>query len=472
MPHSAHLISTLDAPDVEKFLAASIDKANQCLIASAYGSHLAFTQLFRAFEGLLRRNGELKILLDTQSLMTSPELIEEIATIPGDSKCRLYIGGSVAEQARQRSFHVKMYCMRADSDCEFLVGSSNFTKGGLANNIEAATIVRCKSEEEFAVSAYGFWDRLWNHPQCSYPTDRFLERYKDFYKRYRDRIVEIDKEIPSELHRVLAEEAIGLGPNEPTRLAYLLGLVCGGAALPGPDYQSRLLIHFESGERSYGGTRGVIAAPDVTGFSIDQAKAMEGDARRILETIQDGLVPFGAGSADVNRVGTYAYVFDVHLATGSPLDLAVKELLQSGEIVGGRYYPKALPSVLIESKDGEVDLAFLRGYFDVRGRVSAADRAGTTGALRIQLSISQHANEFGHQVADLMRARFGAEHLNYLEGEDRERESMIRIEAQDVPSKLFTSAWQQIMHHDFVEFNIRHFGRVLPKLDDEGRFAL
>lgn len=461
MPCNVRLVDTLEPPVVLDYLSEKLAHSRQCLMAVAYGSHYAYRDLEGELTKFLRNDGELRVLLDTQSLYTSPDLIEEFATVPGDSRCKIFVGAPVAEVSRSRTFHPKMFFFSGDEGCEFLVGSANFTRGGFGANIEIGVAVSCQAHDGFAIQAYDLWKRLWNHENTLLPSDSFLAKYRELHRRYLTRVAGVEEEVSNELGAIIAEEAGVVASGGGVGLAYLLGLVCGGAIFAENRFSNRFEIRYESGERRpEGAPAGIIAAPGISDYATDQREAMRTDAQRIQSYLGDWLEASNQGSVALEQRNAFSYTIWVTLSEGSSALAEISRIVAEGTISGNRFYPSALPALIRDSDDSEFKVGFFRGYFDIRGRVSEADRVAMAGPLRIQFSISPNAEIFGQQLYETIIQEFKLERPNYLKGARRGRESMIRLEAQEVPTQLFTSAWQSILHADFARYNIQHFGRT------------
>src|SRR5262245_11200531 len=62
------------------------------------------------------------------------------------------------------TFHPKMYLAVAGGEFRALVGSSNFTGGGLATNLEANLQLRGSIDHHISKQLLGFHDELWSSP--------------------------------------------------------------------------------------------------------------------------------------------------------------------------------------------------------------------------------------------------------------------------------------------------------------------
>ncbi len=116
------------------------------------------------------RGGVLRFLTSTYMGITQPDALRALRSFSG-VECRVHTpgaGGSIGV-----GFHTKLYVFDGDRD-ECWVGSSNFSKGGLATNLEAN--LRHVGQHE-TTSVRRLFDLLWQRPDVISPTDAFLAAY-------------------------------------------------------------------------------------------------------------------------------------------------------------------------------------------------------------------------------------------------------------------------------------------------------
>jgi len=456
---AVRFVHTLDEPVFLRLLQKSFDEFDECRISVAYASYHAFAELRKNISSFLRRNGSLKFLADVQRLFTDPDLIEELATEPGDCECKVYCGLQNPPAVPGRAFHPKLYLFRSGRRFRVIVGSANFTVGGLDKNIEAGAVVDADGRNPFITDALTFWQRTWQDEGAIYPTGPFLEKYRDASRRFGRGASQREQKFADEVGVIIAAEVARNRSERGVGVAYLLGLIAGGGWFSKADSNS-FRIRFSSRERVHGDVRGLIAAPEITSYSIKQDDAISSDGRRICEYLNTFLHASKQGTATSGKSTAYSFSLDVCLDSTSITARQVKEFVASGEINRKRFYPDHVPGVAGKGVGSDVTLAFLKGYFDTRGRLSVADRI-PDNRLRIAMSVSPRADRFGRELLALLKKQFriAPERCNYLEGPGRQRETMIRIDADAVPGALFTSAWQSILHQEFSDFNKTHFAQ-------------
>lgn len=455
---SVSFIHSLDEPRFLNLLEDSFEHFQECKISVAYASRQAFDGLSDRISSFLRRNGRLKFLADVQRVFTDVDLIEELATIPGDCECKVYCGSSGPASSRARPFHAKVFYFREGRRCRAITGSANFTCGGLIENIEAGTIVEGSSNNSFMKDVLGFWGKMWEYEGTIYPTSDFLDKYRIAAKRFERAAAKREHEFACQVGGIIAGEIVRSRSESGAGIAYLLGLIAGHGEFRG-DVTS-FIIRRKSSKRRHGGTAGVIAAPGITDYSIKQAEAIATDARRIRGYLNTLLPIDKNGTAEIESLEDFSFSLRITLNPRGLVFRHVQDFIRTGTLYKGDFYPNRLPSLVRKSSEPSVSLNFIRGYFDARGRISAADRLPKE-KIRIALSVSPRIDSFGQELLKLIIKQFGVSmaQWNYERGEPRGRESLIRINAEAIPAEFFRSDWQSRFHREFASFNKRKISR-------------
>ena len=133
---------------------------------------------FGAFDTLVRNRHKIKrMVVGTHFCQTDPSFIEEFMSQPDVVRFQLNPDGV---------FHPKVYLFeQSDGAWECIVGSPNFTNGGLGRNDEIAMLVSHldKGAEETLVAIQSAMGGYWGRSASLSPPA--LERYKEIYKRNR-----------------------------------------------------------------------------------------------------------------------------------------------------------------------------------------------------------------------------------------------------------------------------------------------
>lgn len=127
-------LSLLDAKSTARRLSALIEKYERISIAVAWGGITPVSEVLLAnsvkFES---------VLLGVDFSATDPDLIDRLVDIPNTFVAKNRLG----------CFHPKIFYFESGTRAETIVGSANFTKGGLGQNLEASVHAKGDSGDPF-----------------------------------------------------------------------------------------------------------------------------------------------------------------------------------------------------------------------------------------------------------------------------------------------------------------------------------
>jgi len=127
-------IVLLEAKAIARHLAALIEKHEQISIAVAWG------ELTGVAEKLLANTAKFQsVLLGVDFSATDPDLIDRLVDVPN----------AFVAKNRPGCFHPKIFYFQSGPKAEAIVGSANFTKGGLDVNLEASIHVKGAADDGF-----------------------------------------------------------------------------------------------------------------------------------------------------------------------------------------------------------------------------------------------------------------------------------------------------------------------------------
>jgi superfamily II DNA or RNA helicase/HKD family nuclease len=151
--------------------------------ATAAAIHVAYLRVSgvalvrEQVEGLVRRGGWLRVLAGGDFAQTEPEALRFFLELGGDCQARLLSSSGLG------GFHPKCYLVYAGEQASLVIGSSNFTEGGLQNNIELNVRVDQRAGGAAVVAARRVFDELWDAtPPLS---EERLADYTRFWERCR-----------------------------------------------------------------------------------------------------------------------------------------------------------------------------------------------------------------------------------------------------------------------------------------------
>jgi superfamily II DNA or RNA helicase/HKD family nuclease len=176
-----------------------LDSASRVFVQVAYLRESGAELLHEAIEGLLARAGGLRILVGGDFAQTEPQALRYFRELKGDTEIRLVSSSGIG------GFHPKYYLFYAGDSASLVVGSSNFTAGGLRDNMELNLHVELPATHELIVGAQRIFDTLW---QATPPlTDERMADYVRFWKQYHE-------SAPGFIFRPAAEKEVNSMPDE------------------------------------------------------------------------------------------------------------------------------------------------------------------------------------------------------------------------------------------------------------------
>lgn len=239
----------------------SLRSSRKVSIAVSFFRYSGFGLITDDLKDFQVRGGRLRLLVSTYMFVTQPDALKAVLAFPNVT-ARLHLASPVG--GANQGFHAKMYVLE-DEPAECWVGSSNFTKGGLATNIEA-NLRHVGGPEVTVVSS--LFEQLWSRADV-------LPLTHDLIEDYRRSIPPIEP-LPRLPPVRLADERAVYNVKDPTDPRPLISGVQPNEA------QAEALIRLtslrETGERK----AAIVAAPGVgkTFLAAFDAKAM--DAKSLL----------------------------------------------------------------------------------------------------------------------------------------------------------------------------------------------
>jgi len=127
-------IALLEAKAISRHLSAPFEKHEQISIAVAWGDLTGVAEKFLANTTKFQ-----SVLLGVDFSATDPDLIDRLVDIPN----------AFVAKNRPGCFHPKIFYFQSGPKAEAIVGSANFTKGGLSINLEASVHVQGPANDSF-----------------------------------------------------------------------------------------------------------------------------------------------------------------------------------------------------------------------------------------------------------------------------------------------------------------------------------
>jgi len=444
-----------------KAIEETLASADCAYVGAAYGTYGAFAMLRNPLELFLRRNGKLRTLFDIENFVTEKRLIEELATIPGDSECKVFINPDMSSQRAPGHYHPKFYLFHNRISYRVIIGSSNFTVGGIKNNIECSLSLSGKLDDALFQKFQAFFDDLWTaeHSFNVLEQSQLLDAYGDAFQASSKqddakgkKLRELRKKIETEASAIIETKKDVLN----TEFAYLLGLIIANSKI---DLKKRtLVIDLQRGLANKGNPfEGYYYYPDISDYKISQIDAHRKDVQRISENLAD--LFRHSDSRDVistNHVGGYHFQIIVTFAKNSPVFEHIRTLRIR------RDHTKVVPFIpkeIMQSENTAIVKSFVKGYCDLKSRISASDGMYKTegskkifSSLRMGISIPHAASELLDGFQALLNKIGLTQGVGATDPSRRSRENLIRIDVQHVPYDLLGTHWRRILLKDFVYY--------------------
>ena len=439
----------------------SLEKCDELFFSVAFARKSGLNQIKDGFDRLMQRGGAARFCFDVTQGMTDPDVIEELATYPGESSVRMLFGNG-----RKMGFgHSKIYQFSFSNDkATSLVGSSNLSIGGFKNNSESSLSVTDGIRDGVNRKIREYLDTQWNSPHSIdlfSNTEVFLE-YRKLYEA-RNPHSNYDEKFQKDL-KILATTISSQDtvPNiKNVDWYYFLGLLVANAKYQTRDSLNKKILNFKflggvlNSTNAYKG----FIANEVNGNLLGSIKLPQDDTnrkhiKRIAEKVFAWLKqidPNAKYEEDIRRNKTLSYEFSITLPSttdfSTKLFSILSQELRTSENKMKQFMPQSINKVSPQDL-----LKFVQGYSDFRGRLSSSDRVGKVGPLRIALGVNTKEREFLNEFSELMISKLGY-NINIADGTNRSRDHMLRITATKETVDIFAMGWRRRMADAFAIFN-------------------
>lgn len=439
-----------------KAIEEGLDWADNIYFGVAYANYGAFDTLKSHFQTFLRNNGKLRALFDIEQFVTEKKLIEELATIPGDSECKVFINAQ-QDNKSLGYYHAKFYLFHNNDTYRVIIGSSNFTLGGIRNNVECNLSIYGPQDDLFSYFL-NYFDNLWTteHSINILNHGDLLEIYqKAFQKNTKadqtkaKSLQKLRSRIQTKAGFIVQSKKVIL--NE--EFAYLLGLISANSKLN--IRERKLTIDLHRGLANRGKPfEGHYHYLDISDYKISQYDAHKKDVDRITENLKL-LIKQLETKDRLSSEHIDGYHFQIHLRfdknsviLGEILNLNL--VIQRGKVVS------FVPESIIESNK-KIITSFLKGYCDLKSRISVSDGIYDTkkrmyGLLRMGISLPHNAAQLMEQFLNLFKQIGLEKGVNATDPTLRSRENLIRIDVRHVPYEMIGTHWRRILLNDFVSY--------------------
>ncbi len=359
-------------------------------------------------------------------------------------------------------FHPKLYIFIKGAKQRVLIGSSNFTPGGIHANLETNILLEGKKNSLPFKDIYNYfssdlWDNWTSVPVIG--NEKLIEEYEKLLKVVRKGQKNLAKE--QQKIRKNLTDLINISYEEKTQdlnddIAYIFGLACARGKV---DISRRCLtIEYSKGKIK----DGYHQAPGISKIHIKQDDAMQRNVDNIQERISRLFNKYSKNDKiRTEKKSKLKHEITLVFSKKSPYWKTLLSFFNEKQIERGNI-PPYMPNKIQNAKPNILK-SFIRGYFDIRLRVSTSDRYPNDGPLRIALGLDTHAIDFGKALCQALqdKLKIKGKAIQLALGVKRNRDHMIRIDPVGIEKHqdLVSFHWARILIHDFINYNKEHFGR-------------
>lgn len=180
-----------DERRVAESLNAMFSEAEEVRVAVAYARQSGFDQL-PAIEQMTQRARSCRFLAGIDFQLTDLGVLDRLHAPPRSEGRVFWLPSDGAGEAR--NFHPKVYVAQRGDRISALVGSSNFTAGGLAKNVEANILLRGTSADPAIRQVLEFHEDIWKSPYSTPLSPSVRAVYERLQSRRRDAEVNLRRE--------------------------------------------------------------------------------------------------------------------------------------------------------------------------------------------------------------------------------------------------------------------------------------
>jgi HKD family nuclease len=431
----------------------SLQWAHTANFGVAYASSYAY-QIFKTdIELFLRRNGKIRVLFDIEKFITDQKLIDSFAHLAGDCECKIFLKPHTIKGIG--SYHPKFYLFYNDKKYNAIVGSSNFTIGGVKNNYETNLSIAGEKDEFFEL-LLKHYQELWQlefainvleNKELLIEYQQLKDKYQSEETKSEKRLKTLQTKISKKVDKIVQEKKLPLNEN----FAYLLGLICANGEFDEQKLQLKINLKRQIANKNQD-YEGYYFNPEISDYKIAQLEAHQRDLELISERLIDLMIPYqNQDEIDFDNVKKLHFQIIITFHENSLLLKEIKKYHLSSVI-------NRVPAEILNSKDNKIIKSFLRGYCDLKSRVSSTDgiynkkmidNFRTFNALRVGISVSHSHPQLMKDLIVLFEKIDIQKGLTYSNPEKRTRELLIRIDVRRFPLDLLGTHWRRIFINDF-----------------------
>lgn len=159
----------LSGPNIAASLTRLFSQSDEVFIAVAWGASNPTLEVLLKNQSNIRR-----LLVGTHFYQTEPLFLKKISLLDT---------ARVMDASGHATFHPKVYLFLSAGSASIIIGSANYTNGGLAKNVEACVLLEGPLDDPMVVSLRQFIEREWTRGHSI--DDEFLRDYTVQYEATR-----------------------------------------------------------------------------------------------------------------------------------------------------------------------------------------------------------------------------------------------------------------------------------------------
>lgn len=162
LPHATRMVDVLRR---------EFERADEADLSVSFVRSSGLQMVLPELKAFLGRGGRLRVLASTYLAVTDPASLRTLQTL-APKRVRVQEGAL--------GFHAKTYLFRGRDSQRLYVGSSNWTKGGIADNVEWNA---AHDDHSVLAEARSIFDQLWARRDVVEADEAFIARYETAYRR-------------------------------------------------------------------------------------------------------------------------------------------------------------------------------------------------------------------------------------------------------------------------------------------------
>lgn len=132
------IIDVVNESDLRKILKKLIVECDKINFAVAWGSAGEMSDIL-----IKNKNKFESVVFGLNKFATDPELVERL----------IGVKNAFIVKSRHGIFHPKIYLFKKGNEAEAIIGSANFTEGGLERNREACLHIRGRQKKKYSIKS-------------------------------------------------------------------------------------------------------------------------------------------------------------------------------------------------------------------------------------------------------------------------------------------------------------------------------